>query len=55
MRQARSNKAVGIALLGLGALILLLGLIGGAPALRTGGPALAFLGIVMLAQAKRRG
>jgi hypothetical protein len=54
MMQARSYKAVGIALLGFGALILALGLSGGQPALRVAGPVLGFLGIVMLAQAKRR-
>jgi len=54
MHQARSYKAVGIALLGFGALILMLGLSGGAPALRIAGAVLGFFGIVMLAQAKRR-
>jgi hypothetical protein len=47
-------KAVGIALLGFGALIMVLGLSGGAPAFRIVGPVVGFLGIVMLAQAKAR-
>jgi hypothetical protein len=41
-----------MALLGLGALIMVVGLSGGAPALRIAGPVVGFLGILMLAQAK---
>lgn len=51
---ARNYRAVGIALLGLGALIVVIALSGGRPALRVAGPVLGFFGIVMLAQAKKR-
>ena len=54
MDQSRSFKAVGFAMLVIGAMIFALGLSGGAPALRIGGPTLGFFGIVLLAQAKRR-
>ena len=54
MNQARALRAVGIALLCIGALILVLSLSGGQPALRIGGPVLGFFGIVLLAQARRR-
>ena len=50
--RSRSLEAVGIALLGFGALIMALGFSEGAPDLRIVGPAVGFLGIVILAQAK---
>jgi predicted Abi (CAAX) family protease len=55
MSQSRSYKAVGVALLIFGALYLTLGFAGGLPAFRYAGPTLAFFGIVLLVQAKRRG
>lgn len=50
----RSHKAVGIALLGFGTLISLLGLSGGRSSYSVGGPVLVFFGIVMIAQARKR-
>jgi hypothetical protein len=54
MNQARSLKIAGIALLTVGTVLVLLGLSGGGPALRIGGPIVGFLGVVLLAQAKGR-
>jgi len=54
MAPARSYKAVGVALLLLGAAFLALGLSEGRSAFSIGGPALLFFGIVLLAQAKKR-
>jgi hypothetical protein len=52
LNRSRSVEAVGIALLGFGALIMALGFSEGAPDLRIVGPVVGFLGIVILAQAK---
>jgi hypothetical protein len=54
MMQPRAYNAIGIALIGFGALILALSFSGGPSTLRIAGPVLAFFGIVMLAQANRR-
>jgi hypothetical protein len=54
MAQARTYKAVGVALLVIGAAFLAFGLSADQPAsFRIGGPVLAFFGIVLLARAKR--
>ncbi len=54
MERAGRYKAVGAFLLIAGAAYLVIGLSGGQPAsFRIIGPVLAFLGIVLLAQAKR--
>lgn len=53
MRQTKSFKAVGVALLILGAAFLALGFSQGQSAFRVGGPVLVFFGIVLLAQARR--
>ena len=54
MDRARSYKAVGIALLVIGAAFLALGFLGGENTFRIPGAVLVFLGIVLLAQARRR-
>jgi hypothetical protein len=55
MDRTRSYKAVGIFLLVAGAAYFAVGLSGGQPAsFRIIGPVLAFLGVVLLTQAKRR-
>lgn len=48
-------KAVGAAMIILGVVFAAMGYFDGSSALRTSGPALAFFGIVLLVQAKRRG
>ena len=53
--QARGYRAVGIAMLGFGGLLVFLSLSGGQPAFRVAGPVLGFFGIVLLAQAGKRG
>jgi hypothetical protein len=53
--RTRTFKAAGIALLLIGAAMVFVGLEGGGPAFRIGGPALGFMGVVLLAQAKDRG
>jgi hypothetical protein len=53
MGQARSYKAVGVALFVLGVIYLALGFSGGSPVFLYIRAPLAFLGIVLLAQAKR--
>ena len=54
MNRAKTLKAVGIALLAAGTVLVLIGLEGGGPTFRIGGPALGFIGVVLLAQAKGR-
>ena len=55
MTQAKTLKAAGIALLAAGTVLVFIGLEGGGPTFRTGGPVLGFIGVVLLAQAKGRG
>ena len=54
MDNVRSYKAVGIALLIIGGVFLGLGFLGGESTFRIPGAVLVFLGIVLLAQARRR-
>jgi uncharacterized membrane protein YiaA len=49
----RHYRAVGVVLLGLGVVIFALGLWGQAPGLRLSGPAVAFMGVVLLARTRR--
>jgi membrane-bound ClpP family serine protease len=54
MEQAKSYKGVGVALVVLGAAFLAFGLLAGEPTFRLIGPLLGFMGVVLLAQAKKR-
>jgi membrane-bound ClpP family serine protease len=53
--RARTFNAVGVALLVLGAAFVAFGLSDGRSTFRISGPVLAFFGIVLLVQARRRG
>jgi hypothetical protein len=55
MRNARTYTAVGLALLCFGVAFFALGFLGGQPGFRMTGPVLAFVGLVLLAQARRLG
>ena len=54
MDRIRTYKALGVALLVLGALLFGLGFSAGGSELRIAGPTVAFFGIALLAQAKKR-
>ena len=53
-KKRRVFKLGGLALVAIGAVLVLLGLSGGGPVVRIGGPAIGFVGVVILAQAKGR-
>jgi len=50
----RNFKVAGFTLVAVGVLLVLIGLEGGGPAFRIGGPAVGFVGVVLLARAKGR-
>jgi hypothetical protein len=54
MEKSRVLKLTGLTLVALGVVLVLRGLSGGGPIIRIGGPAVGFIGVVLLAQANRR-
>ena len=54
MEPVRSYKAVGIAMLVIGIAFLAFGIFGASPTMRITGPVLAFMGLVLLSQAKKK-